>query len=409
MIAAYGTKISKARSKTPITKQPPDSVGYVGTTEVFRFANSLLTVREQNEQITYTEKRPGERWAANMCRHLKYGHYYTGDATETRTAHHNSVDEHIDHGGHHSGSYTSHLLARSEAAAFHGVNYGVPLPLETYEAYVNRAAELIKPDLTELSIPNFIFELRDLKSLVSLWKRRYSWVQNLGSATLNLQFGVLPTIGDVTRMIQSVDNTSRALDRHQRLAGKRQTRNITLLDEVVSGTGEFVPFAGSEAFWSSTVRRKVECYIVYTPQAIPGYGSFATEVRARLDALGFELNPAIIWNAIPFTFLFDWFINIGKWLDRFKLDTLELPILWSDSFCQYKEEYVLKSHYSHDSTSPSYSPGFLVPAWVSHHTFFERAIAFPEREVLGKLGWGFPSLNQAALIVLLGGSKPRRR
>jgi hypothetical protein len=44
---------------------------------------------------------------------------------------------------------------------------------------------------------------------------------------------------------------------------------------------------------------------------------------AMLDALGVNLNPAIIWNAIPWSFVVDWVVGVGRWLDQFKSRNLE--------------------------------------------------------------------------------------
>jgi hypothetical protein len=54
------------------------------------------------------------------------------------------------------------------------------------------------------------------------------------------------------------------------------------------------------------------------------------------DALGINYNPAIIWNALKFTFIIDWFINVSRWLDQFKVSHMTPKInilggLWSYS------------------------------------------------------------------------------
>jgi hypothetical protein len=57
-------------------------------------------------------------------------------------------------------------------------------------------------------------------------------------------------------------------------------------------------------------------------------------ILALLDVLGVNLNPAIIWNAIPWTFLVDWLIGVSRWLDNRKTLNME-PVtnitryLWS--------------------------------------------------------------------------------
>lgn len=46
------------------------------------------------------------------------------------------------------------------------------------------------------------------------------------------------------------------------------------------------------------------------------------ELFALMDSLGVNANPAVIWNAIPFTFVIDWFVNIGRLLDGLRVENV---------------------------------------------------------------------------------------
>lgn len=48
------------------------------------------------------------------------------------------------------------------------------------------------------------------------------------------------------------------------------------------------------------------------------------QFRAALDVLGVGLNPAILWNAIPFTFIIDWLVDVSTWLEQFRVDNVQL-------------------------------------------------------------------------------------
>lgn len=59
-------------------------------------------------------------------------------------------------------------------------------------------------------------------------------------------------------------------------------------------------------------------------------------VLSLLDSLGVggSFNPQIIWNAIPWSFVVDWVINVSKWLGQFTVSAMEPVInirraLWS--------------------------------------------------------------------------------
>lgn len=57
-------------------------------------------------------------------------------------------------------------------------------------------------------------------------------------------------------------------------------------------------------------------------------------ILGLLDRLGVMFNPAIVWNALPWSFVVDWGLSVGRFLDQFKYGNLE-PVtvvhkfLWS--------------------------------------------------------------------------------
>lgn len=57
-------------------------------------------------------------------------------------------------------------------------------------------------------------------------------------------------------------------------------------------------------------------------------------VLGLLDALGINLNPSIIWNAIPWSFVIDWVVNVNRALSAMSFANMEpqiniLEYLWS--------------------------------------------------------------------------------
>jgi hypothetical protein len=66
--------------------------------------------------------------------------------------------------------------------------------------------------------------------------------------------------------------------------------------------------------------------------SIPVLGNGSDAVRAFMDDIGLNLNPSIIWNAIPWTFVIDWVVNVSSWLDQFKFRNIE-PITYIGEYC----------------------------------------------------------------------------
>lgn len=59
---------------------------------------------------------------------------------------------------------------------------------------------------------------------------------------------------------------------------------------------------------------------------LPGWVDEDSLISALADRLGVTLNPAIIWNAIPWSFVVDWFVGVSRWLDQWKQRNIE-PVL----------------------------------------------------------------------------------
>jgi len=55
-------------------------------------------------------------------------------------------------------------------------------------------------------------------------------------------------------------------------------------------------------------------------------------VLGGLDSLGVNINPAIVWNAIPWSFVVDWVLKVQDWIDQFKIRALE-PTVIIRQFC----------------------------------------------------------------------------
>jgi hypothetical protein len=80
-------------------------------------------------------------------------------------------------------------------------------------------------------------------------------------------------------------------------------------------------------------RSRFHAQVLYT-KYFSDYQKQNAIVLGLLDRLGATFNPAILWNAAPWTFVIDWVVGVSQWLDQFKISNLE-PVtvvhkfLWS--------------------------------------------------------------------------------
>lgn len=183
-----------------------------------------------------------------------------------------------------------------------------------------------------------IAELASLKSLVpsimegalSLFRRRSthrrvwkSTVRDLAGSHLAVEFGLMPLIQDLKHFMTLRQRVKEKL----RIMAQRDGRTL-----VLRAACKNVEFQDSATFpdvtWGnsySEVSRRVK--ILY--QASGGVSITATtamysdpgaELRLWIGALGLNNPVGVVWELVPFSFVIDWFLPIGK-----LIDTMELP------------------------------------------------------------------------------------
>lgn len=92
-------------------------------------------------------------------------------------------------------------------------------------------------------------------------------------------------------------------------------------------TGGWVgPFQG-KYYWKVVLEAskgiRYSATVRYRYPVPEGLRSNVGRLKALLDTLGVSLNPAIIWNAIPFSFVIDWIVNINRFLSALRVDNID--------------------------------------------------------------------------------------
>jgi hypothetical protein len=232
-----------------------------------------------------------------------------------------------------------------------------------YDGYKQRALNSMLPYIKgQLSLVNSVIELKDLKTVPKTLKKINAFIDlhNIGSAVRNrsslrkalhasadgylqAQFNVNPMLSDITGIYTALSSVTRDLRSLIAGQGRTQKRHFRALlpNETIVDTGVFyspVP-PGANPYgcnYPCGVRSDAVRY-VYTDVAVfhaeieynynfTQYQTENAQLFGLLDALGVNLNPAIIWNAIPWSFVIDWVINVSKWLDQHKVLYME-PVI----------------------------------------------------------------------------------
>lgn len=245
--------------------------------------------------------------------------------------------------------------------------------LSDISTYKSRALAAMLPGIkAECSAVNSLIELKDFRKLhetlsrLSYVSRRLTdifrhktafggtwWGRTLrsiagatGDVTLQKEFNIDPLIDDVLSIRKALSNVHRQVNNLLNGEGQRKRRHYVCdipwqpIKEDVSAPAVVQKSGFYSAYppVSSETTLNAAGYVSFR-RVVSGTGSFHAEVEytyylldyqkhnaqllGLLDSLGVNLNPAIIWNALPWSFVVDWVINVSRWLDQFKLRGLE--------------------------------------------------------------------------------------
>lgn len=180
-----------------------------------------------------------------------------------------------------------------------------------------------------------------LRELYRDWGTLRNMSKEVGSNLLQWKFFLAPFISDVRAVMHSLETMHERIIAMLKSSEKVQRRHY---GRKFKEYEDVDPMEFSGNVWNDpdnthvVVRRlvlqepsKFHAEIEYTF----GYSSFQVEyaqLLGLLDAFGVNLNPATIWRAIPFSFIIDWVVSVGRWLDRLKLRNMA-PTLNIHRYC----------------------------------------------------------------------------
>lgn len=176
---------------------------------------------------------------------------------------------------------------------------------------------------------------------------------------LQAKFNLMPLFRDIQALQKAIRDVGKQINKLVNNQGKRQFKHFSYkwlngdysgpnqtLGPLSFNTGQFAGSAGEGTgcwrYWPHGIRfeRKVSVDPSHFHAQVE-YNYYFTQAQnehARLygfyDALGINLDPSIIWNAIPWSFLVDWLFDVSRWLGNKKVLNLEPGVnisryLWS--------------------------------------------------------------------------------
>lgn len=174
------------------------------------------------------------------------------------------------------------------------------------------------PSTPDIQLPVSLFELRELPSLIqSLGRNAF---RAAADGHLRWQFGIKPLAQDLRTLfsfVQQVNNRLDQLERMRKNGGVSKRLRLGMQSNSVSSGPTIIHSGGGTIYARIETRRSVTTWgsIYWVPSAAISSAS-KDELRriARLLTLGLHSsNMSLnVWNALPWSWLIDWFFNLSN-------------------------------------------------------------------------------------------------
>jgi hypothetical protein len=260
---------------------------------------------------------------------------------------------------------------------------------------------------------------------------------------LQLEFNILPLLRDITAISGALYNAEASMRKLLSQAGRLQRRHFSFAWQeyesailyVKTKTGvhlDLGQFAGSSTSAGRTgvynahyqvfdVTRRATHYVPTKFHAEVEFSYYFTQFQTEharllslLDVLGVNLNPAIIWNAIPWSFLVDWVFSVSRVLGNYKTINMEPQVsihryLWSLTkhrriSCSFKQQGASATGNHWDATTlDTYLP-------TMYETTYRRDVQLPDssNSLFGS-GLSASELSLGVALANTQGRPPRTR
>lgn len=205
------------------------------------------------------------------------------------------------------------------------------------DGFIKRGVESIKPKLkSDISLPNFLIELRDMKSLFSSITSAIGWTRGYKKRTpsgrrrridgadvasdvhLSANFGINPLVSDMYALATSWQDFVIALKNFKKHANQplvshyRENFAASPFVTAVYSGSQWIHYEESTL---TSAAATLTLHYSYTPLVSIGHASISNYLRY----IGFRRSNAslVAWNAIPFSFMVDWVLRVGDFLKQF--------------------------------------------------------------------------------------------
>jgi len=187
-------------------------------------------------------------------------------------------------------------------------------------AYATSAVKRTSPNQPNVDLVTDVLELGDIPRTVQNYGN--TMIERHAGDNLWLQFGIFPLVRDARRIVSFSDDVHKRLDVIKRLKESKGYRKTVQLDNLsTSQTNSNVVLQSNGIFYSETFdtigRREIRGHVRWLP--IGDFNRFTQPellAMAKRAVTGMEVSFASLWEAMPWSWLIDWYTNVGDLLSQ---------------------------------------------------------------------------------------------
>jgi len=257
---------------------------------------------------------------------------------------------------------------------------------------------------------------------------------------LQTKFNILPLVSDVCGVYTALARAQKITSALIRDADKRRLKRFTY--EYIPSELENSPdsFVYASIYDPNTYGDPVNGPLVYGgvdtgfqvfSRSVTGQSVFHAQMEysysfskfqkdhawmlTLLDSMGVNMNPAILWNALPWSFVVDWVANVSSYLENFKVLNMEPQIVVSRYMWSVKKQRLrrrwLKSYQSTTGFGSNTVPIVFLPTVFERSYIRSTGIPYHSPAFLGSGVSLGEAITGSVLATTRGRSKPlfRRR
>jgi len=230
----------------------------------------------------------------------------------------------------------------------------------TIASFNAEAFAAMKPDFQgDLQLTNFLLELLDLKEIIYLgakWGKALlgfrKFIRSLRGKSradalkavalevagghLTYSFGIKPFIGDVMKLYTILTEFSERINEFLERRGVPQIRHYTKTLVNAEGVAEtsLGPYVKGISTYTRNARMNATMRYTYD---CPDVVTMGQKLDILRDSLGLRFGIPQLWEAIPFSFVVDWFFRVGDWTERsFQKPLFPVKLTVTDYCVSYK-------------------------------------------------------------------------